>query len=229
MTFLKDHLVPLLVAASLLMAVGTVTGWTNAAHHRGVAEATAEEKERAMRQAKANAARATEAAQRAAEAERETQRVRERMGARISQLTAQLTDLGQTNAVLEAAAEAEIREHDGWVTEATYRERVGALERTVAVTDSLRATENAQKDAVIEAQDREISALKVHVGTLLAQVSTLEDIVDTQEREIEARIAADRAGSILPDFGDLTKPIYVAAGALIGWGGAKLTESEAQR
>lgn len=241
MTWLRDHVVQVLVGLAVLMAVGTVSGWVGRARWKGVADANAAEAERLQADVQAAAQRAAAAAARAHVAELRadsatehadsietaTAGQRETDAAAIAELEARLKAL-DTDAIdraAEAAAEAEA--NDGWVRYERYAADTDSLRRRAELADSARNVERRgrlQERDRADAQKARADALEVHVGKLQAQVGGLtEQLVAVtaqgaaKDREIEALRKAESAGGLLPDLGAFTDPILVVGGILVGY------------
>ena len=234
-----DRLLPSLLA---ILAIAAVSGWVSAARNAGVADAERATRLRAdamvlaladslsAQRARAHAASlVADSATRVADSvTAELHVTREESAATIADLRARLRVIDAGDAERAAEAEAEAAANDGWVRYERYVADTDTLRRRAELADSVAAEERAAKVAERErgdALEAENATLKIHVGELQAQVGGLTDYKgvvesqrDTAVRDPDAHQAAARSRSILPDFGDLTKPIYVALGDLLGYG-----------
>lgn len=199
-----------MVGLLVVTCVGTVSGWLTSAHYRGVAEAEAASNER-LEEERDDARAAAELARQ--ESDRiiaETERQRAKDSATIAAIEGQLHDLGRTNAELRAAAEAELLEHDDWVSGEAYRAHVASLERTVAVSDSLR---HVEREGRLQ-ERRRGDALQVQVGELLALVENQDELLAGKDRQIAALERA--AGSSLFEL-DVDAGLWAGGGLVVGY------------
>lgn len=103
-------------------------------------------------------------------------------------------------------------------------------ERLDSAGTALLATYEATVDSIIGSYEIRVADLEADRASLWSQRESLAELVEGLEAEnvalrstnasLRASLdAARRADSgILPDFGDLTKPVYAAIGAAIGYG-----------
>ena len=199
-----------LTLLTVLAVVLAISGIVTTAHYRGVAEAEAASNERLEVERDAARTTAELARQESDRIVAETERQRARDSATIAGLEGQLHDLGRTNAELRAAAEAELLEHDDWISGDTYRARVASLERTIAVSDSLRHVEREGRLS----ERRRGDALDVQVGELLALVDTQDELLTGKDRQIAALELA--AGSSLFEL-DVDAGVWAGIGIVIGY------------
>lgn len=199
----------------VLVTIGAVSGWLSSARWRGVADVHAAQADSlvgvAERSWRANASLArTIALQDSAYTADST-----RWADRDAQNRARIADLTR---------EAQLVADD-------LRARLDS------VGTRLFAEYEATVDSIMETKDAEIADLKAERASLWEQRETLGELVAGLRTEVDdwkavaaSRTAeaaalrnADRARSILPDFGDLTKPVYVAMGAALGYGLSEIT------
>lgn len=196
--------------AVVLALIGAISGWISSSRWKGVADVHA-----------ATADSLARAADRTAEANLSLARTIARQDSAYTADSTRWADRDAQNRarIADLTREAQVVADD-------LRARLDS------VGTRLFAEYEATVDSIMETKDAEIADLKAERASLWEQRETLGELVAGLRTEVDdwkavaaARTAeaaalrnADRARSILPDFGDLTKPVYVAMGAALGYG-----------
>lgn len=208
-SWLRTNLVPILIGLSVLMAIGTVSGWVTAAGAKG--EARIHEAHADSADARADAWAADVAV--------------------LADSLVTLRDRYAVDSVRWSERTAENRAHVVSLTRQAQRTAQALRERLDSAGTALLDEYEARMDSIVATKDSRIADLESERASLWTQRETLADLVSGLEAENaalrstnaslraanEALARAADSGGILPDLGVFTEPLLAVGSGAIGY------------